>query len=389
MDTAALVVTDQLLARPAIRDVARLLGCPPSSIAAALKRTEKARAVRLFQPGAQGLMRTLDGERLQPLFAALAAETRRLFRRQETEAVPMLGLEALHRILTVARKGSIRAAARELGMGQPQLTRQIAHVEAKTGYALFARSAEGAVPTQEGLLAVDAARRIEDLWREMSASSGEKFRRMAATVRLGAVFPLGAESSIAGLLASLSARWRLRHPRQPLFITSMIAEELLNGVRRGLFDLVLLDLAGLPDDLDGRLLSTSPLVLVASQETAERAGGTLDSLLLTSPLAVPSARSGLRQIVDRMLEGEVFAAWRGRIDPVEVDSIPVILRLVEDHGFVSFLPAASLPAGGGRLAALGLPVETAMPLYAAWPKGRGDHGLVAQVLALAGGPAVR
>lgn len=382
MDTAAIVMVGALLAHPAIRDVARQMNRPPSSVAAALKRAEDALAMRLLQPAGQGLMRTLEGERLQPVFAELSEATARLFRVAQGQPVPMLGLEALHRVLTVARKGSIRAAARELGMGQPQLTRQIAHVEARAGITLFQRSAEGAVPTEEGLAFIDAARQIEDLWRGVSARSGEKFRRLAATVRVGSVFPLGAESSIAGLLARLSAQWRLHHPRQPLFITSMIAEELLNGIRRGLFDLVLLDVETVPEDLDGELLSSSPLMLVASRETAERAGGALANLLLTSPLAVPSARSGLRQIIDRMLEGEDYAPWRGRIDPVEVDSIPVILRMVEDHGFIAFLPAASLPQAHLALAALPLPARTEMPLYAAWPKGRGDHGLVARLLSL-------
>lgn len=385
MDTATLVIVDSLLTRCSIRETARVLKRPPTTVAAALDRAETALATVLLQPSGTAMMRTLDGERLHPTFSVMAAHARALFGVGEGEPVPLLSLDALHRLLTVARKGSIRAAARDLGIGQPQLTRQLAHVEAKVGATLLDRLHDGAVPTPAGLQAITAARSLEDLWREASAHSGERFRRMSTTVRVGSVFPLGAESSIAGILASLSAQWRMRHPRQPLFITSMIAEELLNGVRRGLFDVVLLDLEDLPPDLEGVSLSRSPLVLVASLETAERAGGTIDNLLLTSPLAVPSARSGLRQIIDQLLETEPFRDWRRKIDPVEVDSIPVILRLVEDHGFVSFLPSASLSRQGGRLAALPLPVETFMPLFAAWPRGRGDHGLVAQVLALAQG----
>ncbi len=377
------MVVDALLEDPAIRDVARRFRRPPSTVLAALRRMEDALALRLFQPAGSGLMRTLDGERLHAHFAALATETRRFFGTAPAELTPMLGLEALHRILTIARKGSVRAAARELGMGQPQLTRQLKLVEEKAGLTIFHRTPDGATPTANGQMVIETARRIEDIWLEMSARSGEKFRRLQSTVRVGAVFPLGADSSIAGLLARLSAQWRLRYPRQPLFITSMIAEELLNGVRRGLFDLVLLDLAALPDDMEGRLLSTAPLRLVASTETAERAGGTLSNLLLTSPLAVPSARSGLRQIVDGMLEKPEFRALGGRTDPVEVDSIPVILRMVEEHGFIAFLPSASLPRGNSGLATLPLPVETEMPLYAAWPKGRGDRGLIDRVLTLA------
>nr|WP_316651853.1 LysR family transcriptional regulator [uncultured Gellertiella sp.] len=384
MDTATIVIVERLLAIGGLRETARQLGRPAASIALALSRMQGALAVDLLQVSGGAMLRTLDGERLFPLLCDLASEVSGLFGLPPGHPVPSLRLDALHRLLTVARKGSIRAAARELGIGQPQLTRQLAHAEDKIGSRLLTRLHDGAVPTERGLEVIRAARSIEDLWRDMAARSGEKFRRQATTVRVGSIFPLGAESSVAGLLAGLAARWRLHHPRQPLFITSMIAEELLNGIRRGLFDMVLLDLAELPADLDGVELSRSVLVLVASRETAERAGGTLDSILLTSPLAVPSARSGLRQIIDGVLETGPFLAWRGRQEAVDVDSIPVILRLVADHGFVSFLPAASLP-GEGRFAALPLPVPVTLPLYAAWPRGKGDHGLVAQVVALAKG----
>lgn len=382
MDTAALVITDHLLESLNLRQTARLLSLPPATVSAALQRIERALVTPLLQKSGSGLMRTLDGERLRTAFHEMAADVRLIFALPPAMAAPLLTFTALSRLQEVARKGSIRAAARELGIGQPQLTRQIAHAEEKIGAELLSRQHEGAVPTASGLRVIAAARRIEDIWREASARSGERFRRQARAVRVGAVFPLGAESAIAGLLAHLSARWRLRHPRQPLFITSMIAEELLNGVRRGLYDLVLLDLADLPDDLEGAELSRSPLVLVAAPETAERAGGALANLLLGAPLALPSARSGLRQIIDRLMESEAFEGWRTGIEPVEVDSIPVILRLVEEHGFVTFLPAASLPPGGGKFSTLSLPVASMMPLKAAWPKAKGDQRLIEQVLSL-------
>lgn len=384
MDTATLVLAEQVLSRAGVRDAARVLGRPPATVAAALARVEDALATRLLQPSGNGLMRTLDGERLMPGFRDMALQCRLIFAVEEPEPVPAVRLSLLERLLVVARKGSIRAAAREVGLGQPQLTRQIAQAEEKIGRRLLDRRHGGAVPTAAGLEVVTAARRIEDIWRDMAAHSGERFRRNITTVRVGSVFPLGAESTIAGLLARLSARWRMRHPRLPLFITSMIAEELLNGVRRGLFDVVLLDLDALPADLEGVELSCSPLVLIAARETAERAGGTLSNLLLTSPLAVPSPRSGLRQIIDRLLADDGFTEVAGRVEPMEVDSIPVILRLVEEHGFISILPGASLSAHEGRLSALPLPGSALLPLYAAWPKDRADRRLVSQVLSLIG-----
>src|SRR5665213_417700 len=55
--------------------------------------------------------------------------------------------------LAVLRDGTLSGAARELGLTQPTLGRQIAELEHRLGTALFVRSQRGLVPT-------DAARDI-------------------------------------------------------------------------------------------------------------------------------------------------------------------------------------------------------------------------------------
>jgi len=66
------------------------------------------------------------------------------------------------------------------------------------------------------------------------------------------------------------------------------------------------------------------------------------ALLRQRPIAGPSARSGLRQMTDRFLEATLSPAERARLTLVEVDSIPVIINLVLDHGHLSILPEHSL-----------------------------------------------
>lgn len=79
----------------------------------------------------------------------------------------------------VARCGSLRAAARELALAQPSLTRSIQQLETELGASLFQRSARGAVPTPAGqafLLRARAAlnelRRGESEVRQMSGGGG-------------------------------------------------------------------------------------------------------------------------------------------------------------------------------------------------------------------------
>ncbi|MEK6747934.1 MAG: LysR family transcriptional regulator [Pseudomonadota bacterium] len=64
--------------------------------------------------------------------------------------------------LTVARAGSLSAAARELGESQPTLTRAIQALEAATKLNLFKRTTQGLQLTEQGQSLMDAAMRMED-----------------------------------------------------------------------------------------------------------------------------------------------------------------------------------------------------------------------------------
>lgn len=71
-----------------------------------------------------------------------------------------LELRHLRALISVARNGSVSAAARELGVAQPNLTRQLQRIEALLGVGLFARDAKGAVLTRAGAVLVERAERI-------------------------------------------------------------------------------------------------------------------------------------------------------------------------------------------------------------------------------------
>lgn len=391
MDTATLILSEAVLRLGSIRAAARALERPPATVAAAVSRLEAALAVELMRRTGMSLMLTLEGARLQPSIEALCSLSLGLYQGGEQRlSPPAVSLEALSRLNQVARSGSIRAAAREMGLNQPQLTRQIAHVEEVLGYAIFERGRDGARLTPAGVTAVERIRQIETLWREIANAAADRFRRTETMVRIGSVVPLGPESRIADLLADLAANWRIRHPRQPIFIGSMIAEELLTSLKRGLFDVVFLDVERLPEELEGHLISTAPLTLVgpadqlASLSRDDRAG--LATLLSTYPIALPSPRSGLRQKIDPLLDALFGRDGRRAPEIVEVDSIPVILKLVTRHRFVSVLPGASLAALDPTISRLELGSDFSLPLWIAWPRGRAGDGIQRQVLALVSRP---
>ena len=70
-------------------------------------------------------------------------------------------LSQIRDFLAVAETGSIRAAARSLGLTQPALTKSLRQLEAELGAVLVTRSVRGIVPTMLGQAFLARARSID------------------------------------------------------------------------------------------------------------------------------------------------------------------------------------------------------------------------------------
>src|SRR5262245_50437265 len=108
--------------------------------------------------------------------------------------------------LTVAKRGSLSAAARALGLTQPTVARHIESLETELEVDLFLRSPRGLLPTDIALLpqAEAIAASAATLLRTAASGKGE----MAGTVRVSASEIMGVER-LPPILAAL----RRTHPR--------------------------------------------------------------------------------------------------------------------------------------------------------------------------------
>jgi len=371
MDTSTLLLVDIVLHQRSLRGAARHSGRPAASIAAALARCESALSTSLCQRAGSGLAFTLEANRLAPSIAEAAQLARRLYAVGTDPFASTVRLQALGRFVEVAERGSIRQAARAMMLGQPQLSRQLAHLEAALGHRLLERATDGTMLTATGVRLWDDCSRLLQLWGQISRTSEDRFRRAQTTVRLGSIMPLGYESEIARQLAKLTAGWAASHPRQPLFISSTTAEELLRGLKSGAFDVVLLDTETLPEDLEGAPIAASGLAVVGAK------GNDIAAALRDRPIALPSPRSGLRLRIDALLDMTFDDTERNRLTLVEIDSIPVILNLVLHYGFASVLPLASVASIRPDLYSIPLPSTFDMQYWLCWLKsaGRSSAGI--------------
>lgn len=405
MDTAALVTCDIVLAERSFRGAARKLGRPVATVASAVRRIEADLSVDLVQGEGNSLSITLEARRLSDTFARLRDGVLTMFgtedgatpapdaplRRAAATAVP---LAALRHLCVTLEAGSIRGAALRIGMGQPQLARQLKRLEQHFGRDLVERHQDGSRATPEGRRIADLAAELLTEWQGLIATAARDFRRRDRTIRFGSIVPLGHESQIARMLANLLAHWengaagsagsskagsampaRASRPaevQRPLFLSSGTAEELVADLKARRLDFSLVDASAEAMGLAGIPIGASPLCLVGPRGFA-RGREPLD-ILLDERVAVPSARSGLRSLVRSMLEG--LRPGHGgpmpdgtRFDRTpanfsEVDSLPVIINLIRDHGFVSVLPQPSVNGIGGDIEWLALDVW--LPLWLVW-----------------------
>ncbi|RWX80891.1 LysR family transcriptional regulator [Neorhizobium lilium] len=396
MNLSSLLIAHRALSLGSIRETARRLKRPAASVSSALGKLQAHLAVPLVTTAGNRILPTLEGRRIARELSRIADLVLRLAALQqsadpsagEQEAARLsISLLALSRFIVVARTGSIRSAALEIGMGQPQLTRQMKTLEADMGIRLLQRAAAGATPTPAGEQFLKVSQEIEKLWLRLSEPAGERFRRLTMRTNLGSVAPLGRESLVARILAQLAAQWPKQQPRSPLYISSSNAEELLSGLSSRLYDVVLLDTLDLPPDIEHRVLSRSGLCLVGARGLVAQLDARPQDILIAAPIALPSLKSGLRQKFSLYVEDVLTAEERAVLAFTEIDSIPVIANLVLEHGHLAVLPEWATIGMEPSLSALRLPSAYDMQLSLAWRKtgnAAATARLVESILAAAG-----
>jgi molybdate transport repressor ModE-like protein len=109
--------------------------------------------------------------------------------------------------LAVSRLGSLSAAARDLGVSQPTLSREIQALEMATGLNLFRRTTQGLVLTDQGQALVDASDQMN--------TAAERFARQASglSVELEGDVRISANEIVGTyLLPPAIAAFREHHP---------------------------------------------------------------------------------------------------------------------------------------------------------------------------------
>lgn len=143
-------------------------------------------------------------------------------------------LTQIRDFLAVVEAGSIRAAARELDVSQPALTKSIRQLEEELGAVLVARSIRGAQPTEFGRAFLARARAVNVELRRAREEIAQLRGSREGSLAIGS-----APGPALGLLPPALVRLRERWPQATLCIVDISPPEVLTALRQGSIDLAL------------------------------------------------------------------------------------------------------------------------------------------------------
>lgn len=243
----------------------------------------------------------------------------------------------LRYFLAVVEHKGFTAAAAELNISQPALTKSIHQLEEILGVELFERLATGVVPTRFGEILARRVRLMELEYRhavvEIQAIKGGN----EGTVNVGAG-PVWA----ARVLPPIIAKFRSQRPKVKIRLTTGVIDTLVPALLSGELDVICsaLDFPNHPEVTREQLIELRHVLVARAEHPLAGRATVHPSELLNYPwLALVNDYVGTSRV------NSFFAA--NELDPprisVETTSISTILSLLKEDNFIVNIPTLMLP----------------------------------------------
>lgn len=245
-----------------------------------------------------------------------------------------LSLRQLEVIVQVADAGSFRAAARQLDISQPALSRTLRLAEQTLGTRLFDRDTRHVTITPSGRELLRIARRVLNDFDSAFSELGHFMQG-----HLGLVTVAALPSASVALLPTALAAYRLQHPQVEFTLLELPAPALLSAVEEGLADFGLC-VRPTPDQrLKYQHLRDDPMVLLCREDDPLATRASVPwSVFVERPYVTVQASSSIRQIADG-----VFLRRKLSVRPAfEAPSVTTCCALVRSGLGVSALPRMAL-----------------------------------------------
>jgi len=246
---------------------------------------------------------------------------------------------ALYDAFTVARLGSVGAAARKLGKTPSAVSQQLRHLSELSGIALFERRGRGIRLTSAGERVLPLATRLFDEVETLFRLFGELSGAGQTTLRIAAADYL-ARPLLVPVLHDLAAEGVPLH----FEITTAHSEDALGRLERGDVELAIVSFSGERPGLETHLLVEQPFYWIAPKRRASRAreakrpAHSLTERLATEPLLRLAPGSVGRRLLDEWLDAHGVRVT----STIDVPSVSLLLAYATGGVGVGLIPALSL-----------------------------------------------
>jgi len=254
-----------------------------------------------------------------------------------------MDLRVLQAFIRVAELGSFGRAAAVLNQTQPTVSRQIAALERELGGALFTRHRYGVTLTAAGAVfrdrATQALRGLDQAKAELTAQGEEP----SGTVSLG--LPPSLLSVLSGPVVD---RFGKTYPRVLLHVYEAISQGLEELMRSGEADVaVLIADRKVLRNVTLSPLATEPLLLVGpSRARLDPKKPVGIEALAGLPIVTYRQPNYLRLLAETALRKRKLAFNVA----IELETLPLMIELIERGAGYGILPPSALARHGGRVA---------------------------------------
>jgi DNA-binding transcriptional LysR family regulator len=238
----------------------------------------------------------------------------------------------LHRLRRVS------AAAHGANIAQPALSEQLRKLETSLGGALFERHSDGLVPTALGERFAPIAQMLEASMREIAVSGASTFVPAAKRLALGVLPSVSQHGLLVNKIAEAVLEVRARHPALAVVVREAPNRILQDWVVRGVVGIAIVE-TSLPQMARLELGSSEALAVIADpRHNVLPPGPVRLAQLADLPLALPTARFGLRHLLDAAAQ-ERGVAIKPRL---EIDALTMMAAVLAREPLCTVLPPSAV-----------------------------------------------
>jgi LysR family nitrogen assimilation transcriptional regulator len=245
----------------------------------------------------------------------------------------VLDFRQLRYFICLYEEGSVTRAARRVHIVQPALSAQIAKLEDELGYPLFTRTPKGMVPTAAARKLYADFLPVHNEFNRVSQQALGGKGELVGDVRFGAVATIA-----QGIMGEVLADFLELHPRVSLSVVEGYSASLVDQVVTGRLDAAIVNQSGSLGALSTTPVVEEPFQFVTSPRERRLPDAVPFRSLANFRLVLPSRSHGLRIILENILAAEGLEL----VPVMELDSVPVILQLVQRGGISTVLPRLAI-----------------------------------------------